>query len=191
MNWAVFTDRDGVINEEVEYLSDPGQLRLIPDAARAIRQLNLLAVPVIVITNQAGIARGYFSEAEVTAVHDRLAQLLDQEGARIDRFYYCPHHPSAGQPPYQANCECRKPNPGLLLQAAADFSLDLTRCYIVGDQFSDIEAGWRAGCQAILVQTGYGAQVLREWPAAGRPDYVAQNLAYAVEWILHKQEGVD
>ena len=184
MNWAVFLDRDGVINEEVEYLHSPEQLRMIPHAAQAIRKLNERAIPVIVVTNQAGIARGYFSEAQVVVVHHALAALLNQAGAHVDRFYYCPHHPTEGFLPYRVQCSCRKPQPGLLFQAAKDLNLELSHCYLIGDKVSDLEAGWHAGCQTILVQTGYGAQVWQEWSETFQPRRVARDLLDAVEWIL-------
>jgi len=184
VNWAVFLDRDGVINEEVEYLSRPEQLRLIPGAAEAIGALNRREIPVIVVTNQAGLARAFFPEAQVMAVHRALAAVLQQAGARVDRFYYCPHHPTAGLPPYRVDCDCRKPKPGMVLQAADDFGLDLSRCILVGDKVSDLEAGRRAGCRTILVKTGYGVQVWADWAEEFQAHYVAQDLFDAVGWIL-------
>jgi D-glycero-D-manno-heptose 1,7-bisphosphate phosphatase len=152
---ALFLDRDGVIVREVEYLADPSQVVLIPGAAAAIARLNAAALPVVVVTNQAGVARGYFSEARVDDVHRHLSQLLEIEGARIDRYYYCPHHPTAGKGAYRRECTCRKPRPGMLLQAARDLGLDLERSFLVGDKVSDVQAG--AVCrQALLVRTGYG-----------------------------------
>jgi D-glycero-D-manno-heptose 1,7-bisphosphate phosphatase len=185
MNWAVFLDRDGVINEEVEYLRDPGQLALIPTAAQAIRKLNQCKIPVIVVTNQAGVARGYLSETDVGIIHRALEAMLEKEGARIDHFYFCPHHPTEGFPPYRVECDCRKPKPGLLTRAALDFNLDLTRSFLVGDKVSDLEAGRQAGCQLVLVQTGYGTQVWAQWAEPFQPHHVAHNLLGAAEWILH------
>lgn len=184
MNQAVFLDRDGVINEETHYLSDPQQLRLIPSAARAIRLLNRRAIPIIVITNQAGVARGYYPESQVAVLHHALAARLAEEGAHIDRFYYCPHHPTEGRPPYRIDCDCRKPKPGLLLQAAADFGLDCAQCYLIGDKASDLAAGRRAHCRTVLVKTGYGAQTWEAWTEAFQPDHVAVDLLAAVEWLL-------
>jgi D-glycero-D-manno-heptose 1,7-bisphosphate phosphatase len=152
---ALFLDRDGVIVEEVEYLDHPSQLALIPGAAAAIARANAAEIPVVVVTNQAGIARGYFSEARVDDVHRHLSRLLECEGASIDRYFYCPHHPTAGQVPYRLECGCRKPRPGMLLRAAWELGLDLGRSFLVGDKLSDVQAG--AVCrQAFLVRTGYG-----------------------------------
>jgi D-glycero-D-manno-heptose 1,7-bisphosphate phosphatase len=168
----------------VQYLQRPDQLHLIPGAARAIRRLNERGIPVIVVTNQSGVARGYFSEEQVIMVHDALSSLLRRQGAQVDRFYYCPHHPTAGCDPYRLACDCRKPQPGMLLQAAREFGLDLPRCYTVGDKASDLEAGLRATCRTVLVRTGYGELVWAEWSENYQPDYVAANLADAANWIL-------
>ena len=182
--WGVFLDRDGVINEEVGYLDNPAALKLIPGAAHAIRCLNRVHIPVIVVTNQAGVARGYFTEQRVHEIHEALSRLLAAEGAHIDRYYYCPHHPAEGLDPYRLDCECRKPKPGMLLKAAEEFNLDLKRCYFIGDKDLDIETGWRAGTHTILVLTGYGEEMWRNWPHIFKPDHVARNLQEAVEWIL-------
>jgi len=182
--WGVFLDRDGVINEEVGYLSNPEALKLIPGAAQAIRRLNQVRIPVIVVTNQAGVARGYFPEERVHKIHQALSRLLAAEGAHIDRYYYCPHHPTEGIGPYRLDCECRKPRPGMLLKAAKEFGFDLRKCYLVGDKTLDIETGHRAGTRTILVLTGYGEEMWLHWSAPFKPDYVAQDLREAVEWIL-------
>jgi len=154
---AVFLDRDGTIIEEVEYLAAPDQVRLIPGAAEAIARLNLLRIPVIVVTNQSGVARGYFPESRVAEVHARLDQLLAERSAYIERYYVCPHHPREGTSEYRRECDCRKPQPGLLLRAAAELNLELTSSCVIGDKVSDLQAGARAGCRTILVRTGYGA----------------------------------
>ena len=184
MKRAVFLDRDGVINEEVNYLSAPDQLRLIPGAPEAIARLNATNLPVIVITNQAGVARGYYPEAQIEVVHAALSHELAQAGAHIDRYYYCPHHPTEGLPPYRVECECRKPRPGLLLQAAQDFDLDLKQCFVIGDNHSDIALSQATGCHTVLVLTGHGAHVWREWRYDFQPDHVAPDLSAAVAWIL-------
>src|SRR6266851_9710002 len=116
---AVFLDRDGVLIEEVNYLTEVGQVRLIPGAAEAVAELNRAGVPVVVVTNQAGVARGYFPEERVAEVHVYLDELLAERGARVDRYYYCPHHPDAAVERYRVECECRKPKPGMLRRAAA------------------------------------------------------------------------
>ncbi len=186
MKLAVFLDRDGVINEEVNYLSEPEQLRLIPGAAEAIARLNQAGLPVIVVTNQAGVARGLYPEAQIEVVHAALSHRLAPAGAHIDRYYYCPHHPSEGLPPYRVECNCRKPKPGLLLQAAQDFDLELRRCFVIGDNRSDIALSQSAGCRTVLVLTGHGARVWREWQDEFQPDQVAPDLSAAATWILQQ-----
>ena len=157
---AVFLDRDGTINEEVGYLDHPEKLRLIPGVAGAIRRLNTAGFKTVVVTNQSGVARGFFDEGVVAAIHARLEELLRAEGALIDGFYFCPHHPTAGKGDYLRACPCRKPEPGLLLQAIAELQLDPLRSFMIGDTLKDIEAGARAGIRGILVRTGYGEQEL-------------------------------
>jgi D-glycero-D-manno-heptose 1,7-bisphosphate phosphatase len=182
---AFFLDRDGVIIEEVCYLSEPSQVRLLAGSAAAIARLNRLEIPVVVVTNQAGVAHGYFPESRVAEVHRRLDELLAAEGAFVDRYYYCPHHPSASHDRYRAACQCRKPRPGMLLAAAKQLGLDLKRSYLVGDKPSDIEAGVRAGCSAILVRTGYGSSVLESFDGvAPQGALVAADLAEAVKHRL-------
>jgi D-glycero-D-manno-heptose 1,7-bisphosphate phosphatase len=183
---AVFVDRDGTLTEEVGYVNHPRRLRLLPGSAEAIRRLNEAGIPAVVVTNQAGIARGYFSPEVLEAVNRELLAQLKSAGARLDGVYVCTHHPAAGIPPYRAECECRKPKPGLLRRAAAELTLDLTRSVLVGDKASDVETAARAGARSILVLSGYG---LGEWeyrratfPVA--PDHVATDLLDAVEWIV-------
>jgi D-glycero-D-manno-heptose 1,7-bisphosphate phosphatase len=153
---AVFLDRDGTLIEEVNYLASPEQVRLLPGAAQAVRRLNDAGVLVVVVTNQAGVARGYFPESRVTEVHERLSLLLGEHGAKIDAFYHCPHHPTEGVGVYRVACDCRKPKPGLLLTAAREWDIDLARSWMIGDKPSDAEAGAAAGCRTLLVRTGHG-----------------------------------
>ena len=155
---AVFLDRDGVIVEEVGYLAHPDQLVLIPGAADAIGRLNRAGLAVVVVTNQAGVARGLYPESRVEEVHRRLSAMLAEAGAHIDRYYYCPHHPHEGRGEYRMACSCRKPEPGMILRAATELRLDIARSFLVGDKLSDLEAGMRAGCQPMLVLTGYGLE---------------------------------
>ncbi len=156
---ALFLDRDGVIIEEVNYLAEVGQVRLLDGAAEAIARVNRAGIPVVVVTNQAGVARGLFPEERVHEVHRHLLSLLRSRGAEVDAFYHCPHHPTAGQGSYRRECACRKPRPGLLLRAAADLALELGRSVLVGDKVSDLEAGAAAGCRTVLVRTGHGRAV--------------------------------
>lgn len=155
---AVFMDRDGTVNVEVHYLSEPDQVQLLPTVAETILQLNSSNTPVVVVTNQAGIARGFFPESQLELVHNRLHELLIEHRAKVDGVYYCPHHPSEGIGEYRIECECRKPKPGMLKQAAADLWIDLTRSLMIGDRESDLAAGANAGCVTALVKTGYGLE---------------------------------
>ena len=155
---ALFLDRDGTVNVEVHYLSQPEQLELLPTVAKTISAVNALGIAVVIVTNQAGIARGYFPEHRLLAIHERLQRMLSEQNARIDRIYFCPHHPTAGQGPYKAVCECRKPLSGMLRQAAMELGIDLNRSLMVGDRESDLQAGAGAGCQTALVTTGYGLE---------------------------------
>ena len=183
---AVFLDRDGTISEEVGYVNHIDRLRLFPWTAPAIRKLNEAGMAVVVITNQSGVGQGYFPEDLVQAVHERIREELASEGARVDAFYYCPHHPNAKLAAYRMVCRCRKPDTGMIEQAAADLGLDLGSAAVVGDSTRDIETGSRAGARTALVLTGYGKgnyEYLRaEWQCP--PDFVAENLLEAVEWIL-------
>lgn len=183
-DWAVFLDRDGTINEEVNYLGDPDLLKLTPGAAKAIHLLNSHNIPVIVVTNQAGIARGYFNEAQMHLVHQALDLMLAPDNAKIDAYYFCPHHPTAGIGAYKINCSCRKPEPGMLYQAAQDLHLDLFKSYLIGDKLTDIQAGNQAGCQTVLVETGYGTEESKMKQDEIRPDRISLNLLDAIDWIL-------
>lgn len=186
MNRAVFFDRDGTVSEEVGYLVDLAQLRLIPGAGLAIRTLNLSGFKVVLVTNQSGVARGYFPESLVHEAHQRLEKMLALDGARLDGIYYCPHHPTAGYSPYTMTCECRKPRTGLLERAANDLAIDLRRSFVVGDKWSDVELARRAGAVSILVQTGFGHDDPGNIRPDGLadPDHVASDITGAVEWIL-------
>jgi D-glycero-D-manno-heptose 1,7-bisphosphate phosphatase len=182
---AVFLDRDGTINEEVNYLSRPEQLRLLPNAAEGIKLLRAKGFLAIIVTNQSGVARGYFSEQRVLEIHQDLQALLAKAGAAIDGFYYCPHHPQVGYAPYRRECECRKPKPGMLLRAAKDFRLDLAQCFVAGDKVIDILPGIEVGCRTVLVLTGYGQETLNDdLLAESQPNYVAVDLLDAAKWII-------
>lgn len=153
---AVFLDRDGTINEEKDYLHKIADFKFIPRAHEAIKRLKDAGYLIIVVSNQSGIARGYFDEAAVDRLHDHIQQELKRYGTAIDAFYYCPHHPEKGIGNYKVVCDCRKGGAGMLLQAADEHNIDLEKSYMVGDKLADIEAGAKAGCQSILVLTGYG-----------------------------------
>lgn len=180
---AVFLDRDGVIIENAHYLARLEDIRFIPGAAAAIRRLNEAGVPVVVVSNQSGVARGYFPESFVRETHAHLDQLLAKEGAHIDRWCFCPHHPGFG-----ADCECRKPKPGMLQTAARELNLDLECSWLIGDNLTDCEAGAAAGCQTILVRTGHGASMKLPDDCTALNLYgVADSLLEAVEsYFAHR-----
>jgi D-glycero-D-manno-heptose 1,7-bisphosphate phosphatase len=188
MHKAVFLDRDGTINEEVGYLRDLADLRLIPGAGTAIKRLNEAGLKVVLVTNQSGVARGYFSESLVHEAHERLVQMLRDEGARIDAIYFCPHHPTAGNSSYTVVCDCRKPGTGLIDRAVKDLGIDVKRSYMVGDKWSDVELGQRAGTHAILVQSGFAPDDLGNVRPAhiSDPDFIAHTISEAADWIIQK-----
>jgi D-glycero-D-manno-heptose 1,7-bisphosphate phosphatase len=178
---AVFLDRDGTIAEEVGYANHLSRFAVYPFAARAVRQLNAAGVPVIVVTNQSGVARGFFPESLVEQMHDKMSAELAAGGAHVDAVYYCPHV-------REDACSCRKPLPGMLEQAAREHGLSLQGSVLVSDRYNDIRMGHESGCRTILVLSGYGRGEY-EWNRANwprQPDYVAENLADAVEIILQE-----
>lgn len=180
---AVFLDRDGTLIEERNYLSDPEGVSLIPGVTEALRRLHDAGYAIVVITNQSGIARGFFTESDMQAVQQRLADLLEAEGARIDGFWYCPHHPDFTGP-----CECRKPGLRLFQEAAETLSLDPARSIFVGDRVRDISPAVAFGGTPILVRTGYGATPPPELPPGTK---IAKDLLDAVEGVLAQQDRVD
>lgn len=188
---AVFIDRDGTISEEVGYINHPSRFRVFPYAARAIKLLNDQGWFAIVITNQAGVARGYFSESMIETVHDNLRQELSEQGARVDAIYYCAHHPTVGEPPYRQECDCRKPKPGLITRAAKDLEVGLEQSWMIGDRYGDVELARNAGVRSALVLSGYGRG---EWENQRslwkhQPDLVAENLLEAVESIIRSEQS--
>ena len=180
-------DRDGTLIEESGYLSELSRLVFFPYSVDAVRQLNRGGFAVVVITNQAGIARGIVTEAFVATAHQHIAARMAAGGAHIDAFYHCPHHPHGTIPALRITCECRKPMPGLITRAAADLDLDLSRSFMVGDRLHDLEAGRTAGTGTVLVRTGYGAADERIENPTIRPHAVADNLAGAAAWILQNR----
>ena len=186
---AVFLDRDGTIINEVNYLSRLQDVELLPRAGEAIARLNRQQIPVILISNQSGVARGKFSESFVTETHNYLQKILTREGAHLDDFFFCPHHPEAGIAPYKKVCDCRKPAPGLLHEAASRHRIDLSKSYVVGDKLIDVELALRAESTGILVETGYGKSE-KEKIGEGEiiPNFIAVDLYDAVSWILENYE---
>jgi len=192
MRPAVFLDRDGTINEQMGYVNHISRFVLLPRAAEAIRLLNDNGVMVVVVTNQSGLARGYFSETLLAEVHEKMVRLLAAAGAHVDGIYVCPHYPEAAEEKYRLACECRKPRPGLFLRAAAELDLDLSRSYVVGDRWSDLKAAAAVKAAGVLVLTGYGrGDYQYKGPGqAIQPRFVAEDLYEAALWIL-KDMGLD
>ena len=181
---AVFLDRDGTLIEEGNYVSHLGQVKLFPYTVDAVRQLNLAGFKVIVVTNQAGIARGIVSETFVAEAHAYLSERLAAGGASVDGYYYCPHHPAGIIEGLNIECECRKPKAGLWRRAAADLGLELSRSFSVGDRWRDILAARAAGTRGVMVRTGFGRAEEHAAPAGVAADAIVDNLAAAVGWIL-------
>ncbi|MFX1363433.1 MAG: D-glycero-beta-D-manno-heptose 1,7-bisphosphate 7-phosphatase [Promethearchaeota archaeon] len=169
-NIAIFLDRDGVINKEVSYLSDPRDFIFIEGSIEALRILKQKGYLLIIITNQAGIARGFFTEEALSAIHNKMNGILKKNHIELDDIYYCPHHPD-----FTGLCNCRKPSPGMILKAQLQYNIDLTNSYMVGDTLNDIQTGTAAQCRTVLVLTGYG---LKEQKKIGTivPDMIFKNL---------------
>ena len=186
MKPAIFMDRDGTVSHEVGYLNHASRFRLFPWTVDAVRHINRAGWLAVLVTNQAGVARGYFPESMVHEVHARLRGALKAGGARFDAIYYCPHHPSAGEAPYRRDCDCRKPRAGMLRRAEAELHADLARSWVIGDRHGDLQLAWKVGARAALVKTGYGLGEVEyeapRWPR--QPDLVAEHLLEAVERIL-------
>lgn len=183
MKRAVFLDRDGVITQEPpHYAHKLSQLALISKSAKAVRLLNENGFIVIVVCNQAGIARGYYREEDMILFNQAMKENLAKEGAHIDAIYYCPHHPEAKIERYRVACDCRKPRPGMLTRAEKELDIDLRQSFMVGDKISDIEAGERVGCKTVMVKTGYGVEELKNNRI--ECNYVADDLYDAAEHIL-------
>jgi D,D-heptose 1,7-bisphosphate phosphatase len=176
---AIFLDRDGTINEEVGYLRRLDELRVFPFTADAIRLINEHDLWAVVVTNQSGVARGIFDEELVGTVHDRINELLAAGGARLDRFYYCPHHPTEGRGSYVMDCACRKPKTGMLMRAADELGIDLAASFLIGDTLRDMATAAAAGIPGVLVKTGYGKDLAPPESAA----FHAHHVLDAVRWI--------
>jgi histidinol-phosphate phosphatase family protein len=170
VNKAVFIDRDGTINRDVPYCSRPEDFELLPGVAEGIKLLNERGFNVVVVTNQSGIARGYFTEGMLASIHDKMRKELAKHGARVDAIYYCPHHPDD-------NCDCRKPKPKMILQAAIDLDIDLRQSYVIGDSEMDVELARQAGCKAGI----------RVGEPEGTSDYVAASFGDAVHWLFEQR----
>ena len=194
MERVIFLDRDGTLNEEVHYLHKQEDLRLIEGAADALCRFRKSGYRLVVVTNQAGVARGYYQEEDVKLLHEYMNEILRPLGAEIDCFFYCPHHPEHGIGAYKKNCSCRKPDIGMFEQAEQYFQVDKAHSWMIGDKLIDVEAGKRFGVRTVLVGTGYGAKVHQELTGQERRklpyDVYAKTLADAASAILEgKDEG--
>lgn len=182
---AVFLDRDGTLNDDVGYPGRYSLVRVFPFSFDAVRKINRAGLLAVVVTNQSGVGRGRFSEDDLREIHRRMAEEFAAHGARLDAFYYCPHHPLSADPRYRLDCDCRKPFPELGLRAARDFDIDLRASYMIGDKIEDIEFGRRLGAVPVLVRTGYGRESEKTLRAEGAlPAHVGATLLEAVDWIL-------
>lgn len=182
---AVFLDRDGVIIRQVELLIDQKKVKLIPWAARAIRALNDAGFRVIVVSNQPVVARGIITEAGIRAMNRYIARLLARDGARVDAWYLCPHHPNATLKRYRRVCACRKPAPGMILKGLKRFKIDPKKSFMIGDALIDVAAGKRARVKTILVKTGPGHARLDKELKGVKPDFTVKNLAQAARVITN------
>lgn len=183
---AVFLDRDGTLVHPRHYPSRPADLRLYDGIGPRLRRVQAAGFRLVVVTNQSGIARGYFTEDDLARMHDHLAAELAREGVRLDGIYHCPHHPDGVIPALSVRCACRKPEPGLIRRAAANLALDLPRSWFIGDILDDVEAGNRAGCRTILVDLGTEA---RPAHPLRRPAYVARDTRHALD-VVAQYEGL-
>jgi len=188
---AVFMDRDGTLNEQMGYINHLRRFVLLPGSAKAVRLLNRHGYLAIIVSNQSGVARGYFPMELVHEVHHEMERLLRREGACLDGIFFCPHYEGGKIPEHSVRCDCRKPRTGLIQQACAKFSIDMAHSYVIGDRCTDMELASRAGLKGVLVKTGYGlgdlAYVLPTFPY--QPVYVAEDLLDAVEWIVQANLG--
>lgn len=185
---AIFLDRDGTVTEEVGYVNHIDRAQLFPWSPRAIRMLKSTGLPVIIVTNQSGVGRGYFTEELVRQVHRKIQDELSAEGTKLDAFYYCPHHPTGIIEKYRQDCRCRKPMPGMAEEAAEQFGIDLAASYLVGDTYRDMQTGFNMRARTILLMTGYGRgehEYHRDrWTRM--PDLIAENLLEAAGSIIQE-----
>lgn len=182
---AIFLDKDGTLIEDLPYNVDPRTMMLTRGAGAGLRILTRLGYRLLVVSNQSGVARGYFNEAAMPAVQRHLTELLEHEQVRLAGFYYCPHHPDGTVPRYSVECDCRKPMPGMLLRAAAEHAIDLAASWMIGDILDDIEAGKSAGCRTILIANGNET----EWHISPQriPDFIVPDL-HAAALRIEKEE---
>jgi D-glycero-D-manno-heptose 1,7-bisphosphate phosphatase len=186
-NQAIFLDRDGTVNEEMGHINHPDRLIVLPKVPEAIKLLKEKHFKVILITNQSGVAQGYFPIELINEINGLLQKTLAKSNATLDAIYYCPHHPHALISHYRRDCSCRKPKPGLIYKAQTDFNLELKKCYVVGDRFRDIALAHNVGAKGVLVLTGYGKGELKYIAPYHclNPHFIAQDLYEAAQWIIN------
>lgn len=188
---AIFLDRDGTVTDEVGYINHISRAKIYPYAPEAVRMLKSTGLPVIIVTNQSGVGRGYFTEEIVDQVHRMVQDALEAAGTSVDAFYFCPHHPSAAIDSYRQECSCRKPGTRMPEQAAEQFGIDLGSSYMVGDTYRDMQMGFNIGARTILLMTGYGRGEYEyrrhNWPRM--PDLIAQDLLDAARLVLKELNG--
>ena len=185
---AIFLDRDGTVTDEVGYINHVSRARIYPYAPEAVRMLKSTGLPVIIVTNQSGVGRGYFTEEIVRQVHRKVEETLQAAGTSVDAYYHCPHHPSGVIESYRQQCRCRKPGTGMPDEAAEQFGIDLAASYVVGDTYRDMQMGFNIGARTVLLMTGYGRGEYEyrrsDWPRM--PDLIAENLLEAAKLILQE-----
>lgn len=179
---AVFLDKDGTLLEDLPYSVDRSKMKVLQGAGEGLRLLSSAGYRLVVVSNQSGVARGYFPEEALVGVETRLREIFTELGVPLDGVYFCPHHPMGRVAEYAVSCSCRKPQPGLILRAAAEHDLDVTRSWMIGDILDDVEAGRRAGCRSVLIDNGNETEW--ELTSARRPDYTASDLSEAAACIL-------
>jgi len=188
MEKACFLDRDGVLIEEAHYIKDPDHVKIIPGAYAALKKLKAMGFLCIVISNQSGVARGYFKEEDIRAIEERIDESLSAGDLKIDAYYNCPHHPEGTVHEYKKDCDCRKPGPGMILKAAAEHDIDLKSSFMIGDKFSDLKAAKNAGCPSqILVRTGHGKKQIETHNTDGI--VIADDIAAAVDYYFKNIYG--
>ncbi len=184
---AIILDRDGTINEDVGYPRLPSQIKIYPASFEALRKINASGFLAVIITNQSGIGRGYLTEAELETIHKKMKADFAAHGVHVDGIYFCPHYDLSSDPRYKKDCACRKPMPGLALQAARDLGIDLAGSYYIGDKVEDILFGLNIGARPVLVQTGFGIETEKKLAEMNiRPAHAAPDIGDAVDWILNE-----
>jgi D-glycero-D-manno-heptose 1,7-bisphosphate phosphatase len=190
---AVFIDRDGTINEQMGYINHVSRFVILPGVVEALRLLNENGFHAVIVSNQSGVARGYFPLGLVHEVHDFLDASLKKDRVTLDGIFFCPHHPNGSVPEFTKRCNCRKPRTGLIDQACRSLEIDLQNSFAIGDRCDDIEFARRAGVKGILVKTGYGLGEIKYLlpHSKAKPVYIAEDLLHAVQWIINVEKAAE